>query len=176
MQIKIKKTKKPGRESFQMPEEDRPRLTRSELDLMIRMFNFMSAVAYSEETMTKRLALVPDGEARMKKAMDELHDVLEDLHGTVPFAQRRKLSTAYSDFEVRLLPKLTPHKAVTTLTKEEGHALIDAAQDGRCYACTKDGEECKKCPLQMVLSAVVPLDDYGGILCPYNMAMHKWKD
>mgnify|MGYP007092202921 CR=1 FL=1 len=45
-----------------------------------------------------------------------------------------------------------------------------ARDNGMCVDCMDSDEECLKCRLYQLLTAILPLDDYhNGMLCPYNM-------
>ena len=72
------------------------------------------------------------------------------------------------DFEIRLTPKMTPSKTSVVMQKDEFKELVDLAR-AKCRDCMDDDEECEKCKLFQLLTVLLPLDDYSGMLCPYNM-------
>jgi hypothetical protein len=77
------------------------------------------------------------------------------------------------DFDMRLLPKLTPGSTNVIMTKEEGMELMDIAR-WRCHSCAEDGESCRSCRLYKILESTTPMDSYGdGLMCPYALA--EWE-
>ena len=161
------------REPFQMPDADKPRLTRTETHCVQWLMNAMSSFRYAADDLKDRLALVPDGAERLRAMNTEASDLLTDIAGTIPDKQRRHLINVAKDMEVRLVPKLTQKTVTVVLSKEEGMELVDAAQV-RCRECTEFNEDSQKCHLRKLLEVIVPLEDYGGLICPYSKS--EWTD
>ena len=161
------------KEPYTLPDEDCERLVRSEMNAVRMMLATLSTATYAQEDLRSRLECVPDGNRRIRMAVGALRSVINDLIGTISRAQAKQIYGVMKDFEMRLLPKMTPGSANVVMTKEEGMALIDCAK-WKCHACTEDGESCRKCKLYQLLEATTPMDDYGdGMVCPYALA--EWE-
>ena len=110
----------------------------------------------------------------MRLAVGGLRAICDDLVGTIRRSQCQQIWGTMKDFEMRLLPKLTPGSTNIVLTKEEGKQLLDCAR-WKCHDCIEDGESCRQCQLYKLLEATTPMDDYGdGMICPYSLA--EWRD
>lgn len=159
---------------FSIDPEQCERLNRTEMNSMNWMLAAVNAVAYAQTDLAERMKMIPDGPKRMNDTLEMLRSVTNDLIGTVPLKQCVRIKNTMHDMELRLVPKMAAKDVRVVLSKDEAKDLVDSAQE-LCKTCTKDGEECKDCQLYKVLTAVLPLDDYGlGLLCPYNMA--GWGD
>ena len=162
------------RQPYTLPDESCERLMRSELTAVRMLLAALSTAAYAEEDLQDRLECVPYGRERMRLAVGGLRAVCDDVIGTVSKSQCRQLYGTMKDFEMRLLPKLTPGSTNIIMTKEQGRDLMDIARD-RCHGCVEDGVSCRECRLYQILESTTPLDDYGaGMICPYSLA--KWED
>lgn len=156
-----------------MSEAEKPRLTRTETHCVQWLMNAMSSFRYAADDLKERLKLVPDGPGRIRELNEFSSNLLTDIADTIPDKQRRHLINLAQDMEVRLVPKMTPKTVTVVLTKEEATELVDAAQE-RCKCCVDFADESEKCRLRQILEVVVPLEDYGGLLCPYSKA--EWED
>lgn len=161
------------KEPFALPENDRERLTRTEMQSMQWMLNALSSLCYATDDLDQRLGWIPAGRQRMHMLVGMTRSIYKDLQGTVPVRQLRQIKNAADDLEVRMVPKMTPQKVTVTLDKETAMELVDAAQI-KCTECIKDNEEARECKLCKVLETVVPLESYKSILCPYTLAI--WED
>lgn len=153
--------------------EEKPRLTRTETHCVQWLMNAMSSFRYAAEDLKDRLVLVPDGPGRIRELNSISGRLLEDIAATIPDKQRNHLINMARDMEVRLVPKLTPKNVTVVLTKDEAKELVDAAQE-RCRHCAEFAEESEKCSLRKILEVVVPLEQYGGLICHYSLA--EWED
>ena len=159
---------------YMLLDEDCERLNRTEMQAVRMMLAALSVAAYAEDDLKKRLECVPAGNRRMKMAVGGLRSVVNDLIGTISRNQCKQIYGTMRDFEMRLLPKLTPWSTNIIMTKDQGKELLDCAR-WQCHDCVKDGEEARKCKLYQLLEATTPMDDYGnGMLCPYALA--EWRD
>jgi hypothetical protein len=157
-----------------LPDEDCERLNRIEMQAVRMLLAALSVAAYAEKDLADRLECVPYGNQRMKMSVGVLRSVVNDLVGTISRSQCRQIYGTMRDFEMRLLPKLTPGSTCIIMTKEEGKELLDCAR-WQCHSCVKDGEEARKCRLYKLLEATTPMDDYGdGLVCPYALA--EWEE
>lgn len=162
------------RTPYQLPDEDCTRLMRSEMTAVRMLLAALSTAAYAKEDLSDRLECVPYGKERLRMAVGGLRAVCDDVIGTISKAQCKQIYGTMKDFEMRLLPKLTPLSTNIIMTKEQGKDLLECAR-WRCHDCVEDGEHCKECKLYKILEATTPLDDYGdGMLCPYALA--TWKE
>lgn len=158
------------KEPYMLPDDQCERLVRSEMNAVRMMMAALSVAAYAQEDLKKRLECVPAGNQRMRMAVGSLRSVVNDLIGTISRAQAKQIYGVMKDFEMRLLPKMTPGSTNVVMTKEEGMALIDCAK-WKCHNCVEDGNSCRECKLYKLLEATTPMDDYGNdMLCPYAMA------
>lgn len=162
------------RQPYMLPEADCERLMRSELTAVRMLLAALSSATYAKEDLDDRLKCVPHGRERFRLALGGLRAVCDDLIGTISRSQCKQIYGTMKDFEMRLLPKLTPGSTNIIMTKEQGKDLLDCAR-WKCHDCVEDGERCRECQLYKVLEATTPLDDYGdGMICPYALA--DWKE
>lgn len=164
------------RQPFKMEWGDRTRLHKEEMDsikMIIATFSeWHKALGY----LKKNLEMIPDGVERMNRVCNDMQEMYEDILGTVTKDQLKHIMSIIHDCEI-----VIRNKSVTNctgnnvrMTIDEAKALVQAARfGGYCTECFMESPECETCALFNVLSAVIPLDDYSGVLCPYNTA--KWE-
>ena len=156
------------RQPYSLPDDQCERLTRKEFNALTTLMAHLSSTAFAEEDLARRLECIPRGKQRLKMAIGGLRWVCEDLIGTVSKTQCKQIYGVMKDYDVRIVPKLTPGSQNIILQKDIGVDLIDAARL-KCAGCVEDGESCRRCKLYKVLEATTPLDDYGsGVICPYS--------
>lgn len=162
------------RQQLAPSREDAVRITRPEKTAML-LFSYAAAILEElPKDIGGRLGMVEDGEARLKKISDEASELLSDVRMTIPMNQRQNLVNTIDDYEARFVPKAVPFKSNVLMQSEEFRELVDCAR-ARCRECTDSDEECEACKLYQLLTAVLPLDDYHGMmLCPYNLG--EWKE
>ena len=161
------------KEQFSLPEDKCERLVRVEMQAVRMMLATLSTAAYAKDDLKKRLECVPYGNERMRMALGGLRSVVNDLIGTISVQQAKQIYGTMKDFDMRLLPKLTPGITNVIMTKEEGMELMDIAR-WKCHSCAEDGESCRSCRLYKILEATTPMDNYGdGLMCPYALA--EWE-
>lgn len=157
-----------------LPDEDCERLTRVEMQAVRMMLAALSTAAYVKDDLKERLECVPDGNKRFRLALGGLRAVCDDVIGTVSRSQCKQIYGTMRDFEMRLLPKLTPGTTNIIMTKDQGKDLLECAR-WKCHDCVEDGEACRQCKLYKLLEATTPMDSYGdGLICPYALA--KWEE
>lgn len=162
------------RTPYSLPEKDCERLKRTEMIGMRMLLAHLSSAAYFQEDLHDRLECIPDGNRRLRLAIGGMRAVCDDLIGTITRAQAKQIYGTMKDYDLRLVPKLTPGTVNIILTKEQGKDLMDLARE-RCTGCVEDGESCRECRLYKILESTTPLDDYGdGLICPYSLAV--WKE
>ena len=162
------------KEPYSLPEDQRERVTRTEMHSLQWLLNDISSMSYAQEDLAKRLECVPAGMQRMRLATGQLRSLLRDLFGTIPEKQRRQIQNAAKDMEVRLVPKLTPRKVSLVLEEETAKELVNAAQAKCKYDCVPDLDGDRNCELCKLLEAVIPLEKYESSTCPYWHA--EWED
>lgn len=162
------------KEPYSLPDEDCERLKRGEMDAVRMLLAALSTAAYAQKDLTGRLECVPAGNRRMRMAVGSLRSVVNDLIGTISRSQCKQIYGTMRDFEMRLLPKLTPGTTNIIMTKDQGKDLLECAR-WKCHDCVEDGEACRQCKLYKLLEATTPMDSYGdGLICPYALA--KWEE
>jgi len=162
------------REPYMLPDEDCERLNRVEMQAVRMMLAALSTAAYAKDDLKERLECVPDGNKRFRLALGGLRAVCDDVIGTVSRSQCKQIYGTMRDFEMRLLPKLTPGTTNIIMTKDQGKDLLECAR-WKCYNCVEDGEACRQCKQYKLLEATTPMDNYGdGLICPYALA--KWEE
>ena len=155
------------REKYKLPPESCERLKRTELVAMKLMLAHLSTAAYWLDDLKERFECIPYGRQRAAAAVGMLRSICDDVSGTIPESQLKQLYGTMKDYDLRLLPKLSPGSPNIILTREDGVALINLARN-KCHDCVEDGEGARQCKLYQFLEATTPLDDYGdGLLCPY---------
>jgi len=159
---------------YSLPDDQCERLVRNEMTAVRMLLAALSTTLYAQKDLADRLECVPDGNRRMRLAVGGLRAVCDDLIGTISINQCKQIKGTMNDFEMRLLPKLTPGSTNIIMTKEQGKELLDCAR-WKCHDCIEDGEGCRECQLYKILEATTPMDDYGdGMICPYSLA--EWRD
>lgn len=149
--------------------EDAVRLDRSEKTAMIHLAHAATILEDLQKELKDRLGMVEGGKERLESLSKGADELLNDLNVTIPENQRKHLQNTVKDYTCRVVPKATPWSVNVIMEKEEFRSLIDWARL-KCRECADDDEECRKCGLYMVLTSVLPLDDYHqGLLCPYNL-------
>ena len=162
------------REPYMLPDEDCERLNRVEMQAVRMMLAALSTAAYAKDDLKERLECVPDGNKRFRLALGGLRAVCDDVIGTVSRSQCKQIYGTMKDFEMRLLPKMTPGTTNIIMTKDQGKDLLECAR-WKCHDCVEDGEACRQCKLYKLLEAITPMDSYGdGLICPYALA--KWEE
>lgn len=145
-------------------------LTRHEKMSMMFLMNTVSALIDSKEDLADRLKRIDGGTERMATLADTSMGLLDDLRTTIPTNQRVNLNNTAKDYEMRLVPKMTPNKTNVVVQKEEFRKLVNAAQV-KCRECTLNDEECKQCELYQLLTVILPMEKYNALnLCPYMIA------
>ena len=148
--------------------DDAVRLTRQEKMSMIVLAYVATCIDELQTELADRLKMIRQGEDRAHMLSTAVDELLNDLRLTIPINQRMNLQNTAMDFEIRLTPKMTPSKTSVVMQKDEFKELVDLAR-AKCRDCMDDDEECEKCKLFQLLTVLLPLDDYSGMLCPYNM-------
>ena len=138
------------------------------------LLNALSTLRYAEKDLKKRLDCVPSGNQRLRLAIGQLGSLLQDVLGTVSDRQRRQIRNTAHDMEVRLVPKLTSQKVNVVLDGEIARELVDAALAKCHWECVPDLDGNRSCELCKILEAVVPLENYDSVSCPYWRA--EWED
>ena len=161
---------------YQLPEADCERLNRKQMGAVLRMYNLLSDESYFSEDMVSRLEMIPNGKRRMHMALGQMRSIVNDITGTIPVEQCKRIHGTMKDYESRLVPKFTPTHTSIVLEKDMAKMLVDYAR-AECKSCVKDGEECRQCKLYKLLVGVIPCDDYESgnrFLCPYSNS--EWAD
>lgn len=159
---------------FELPDDQCERLTRTEMHSVQWLLNAVSTLRYAETDLKNRLDCVPSGNQRLHMAIGQMGSLLRDVLGTVSDKQRRQIRNAAQDMEVRLVPKLTTQKATLVLEEETAKELVNAAQAKCRWDCVPDLDGNRDCELCKILEAVVPLENYSSVSCPYWRA--EWED
>lgn len=159
---------------FELPDDQCERLTRTEMHSVQWLLNAVSTLRYAETDLKNRLDCVPSGNQRLHMAIGQMGSLLRDVLGTVSDKQRRQIRNAAQDMEVRLVPKLTTQKATLVLEEETAKELVNAAQAKCRWDCVPDLDGNRDCELCKILEAVVPLENYSSVSCPYWRA--EWEE
>ena len=159
---------------FSLPEEDKERLTRKEVEGMEWMMNLINSLAYAKEDLARRLETVPAGKQRMNMVYGQFKSLMWDISGTIPERQQKRLDNIVKDMRMQIVPKMTPTTTTVFMTKADAMELVDSAQV-KCSRCAEFNEKSEReCKLRKLLETVVPLKSYDGLMCPYSKA--KWED
>lgn len=165
------------RKSYQLPEEDRERITRYEMHAVRWLIATKITIQHAEENIANRLECIPSGKRRFRLMLGQLRAICDDLLGTIPKEQRKQIDNVMHDMQLNMIPRLAPgSEKVVMESKDLAFIIYHAQRDEElCQTCVKDGNECRKCKMYQMLVAVAPLPDYGsGMMCPYNGDwMHK---
>lgn len=161
-------------ERFWLEEDECVRLNRGEFEAVRCLLGSVNYAAHAMDGLGKRMEMLPEGTERIKKAIQDLRDLSDDVIGTVPTGQCKQLRNTMTDFEMRMVPKLATNSQNVILEKDIAKSLIDIAME-RCQGCVEGPEEGRKCALYKVLESFLPLDSYdNGILCPYSRT--EWEN
>lgn len=150
---------------------DAVRLTRTEKAAMILLAHAATSLDDLQKDFADRLKMIDGGAERLAETSRGTDALLNDLRMTVPENQRMSLQNTGMDYEMRLMPKLSPMTTNVIMTKEEFRTLVDCARS-KCTDCTLDDNECESCKLFQLLTSVMPMDEYHhDMLCSYNLAV-----
>ena len=154
--------------------EDAKDMTRMEKACLTFLMNAASALMEAKDDLAERLKMIDGGQELMDTVADGAMKLLTEVRMTIPERQRTSLANTAKDYEMRLIPKMTPSKTCVVVQKEDFRSLVDAAQV-KCSDCTELNENCGNCDLFRLLQTVLPLDAYDTtFLCPYNRA--EWEN
>lgn len=154
--------------------EDAWDLNRKEKTCLMFLMNAASSLVEAKTDLADRLKHIDGGAELMEQVADGSVKLLTEVRKTIPERQRTSLANTVTDYEMRLVPRLTPSKTNVVVAKEDFRSLVDAAQT-KCQDCTELNEDCGKCDLFRLLQVVLPLDAYDTtFLCPYNRA--EWEN
>ena len=149
-------------------------MTRDEKACLTFLMNAASALMDAQGDLAERLKMIDGGPELMKTVAEGSVKLLTELRMTIPERQRTSLANTAKDYEMRLVPKMTPSKICVIVQKEDFRELVNAAQV-QCRECAELNEDCGKCKLFRLLQVILPLDSYDTtFLCPYNMA--EWEN
>ena len=154
-------------------EDDCERMKRDEFEAMRSLLGAISYLAHADRDLQDRLGCLPGGKQRMAMLLGAARAMADDLIGTMPQNQCKQLRNTMRDFEIRMVPKMSPGSRNVILDADLAKGLINAAQE-KCHGCVEDEISCRKCSLYRVLEGFLPLNDYGGMVCPY--ALSEWED
>ena len=150
------------------------RMTRQEVSAIKMLFASLSNEKYALDGLTRRLGMIPDGVDRLRRCTADLQKIMDEIVGTITTEQCKSIYGTMKDYEMRLVPKLTPMTTNVLMTKDQAKDLMDCARV-KCHDCVEDGESCRSCRVYKIMEETVPLDDYGdGMICPYSLA--EWDD
>ena len=154
---------------YSLPESDRERMKRSEMNALIYFECAMAAAGYCWKDLADRLDCIPAGKRRYKMAMGAFKAVIDDIHGTIPEQSEKRMSGIRNDFKIALIPQAQNEPKKLVLDREDAYALMEAALK-QCANCFKSDEEARQeCGLYKILETYMPLEDYGnGIYCQYG--------
>ena len=163
------------KEKFVHPSrEDAWDMTRNEKASLTFLMNAASALVDAKTDLADRLTKIDGGTELMAQIADGCLKLLTEVRMTIPERQRMSLANTARDYEMRLVPKMTPSKTCVVVQKEDFRHLVDAAQ-AKCVECAELNEDCGKCELFRLLQIVLPLEAYDTtFLCPYNRA--EWEN
>lgn len=160
---------KPKRTPYSLPQEERERLYRSEMNAVIYFKCALAAAGYCWTDLAKRLDCIPRGRQRFKSAMGAFNAVIEDVLGTVPPESEKRLNNITRDFKIVLAPQPMSEPKKLILDMEDANTVIDKALKN-CGDCYKSDDEARRtCRFYKVMETYCPLDDYGnGMICQYG--------
>ena len=81
---------KKKREPYTLPEEDRERMTREEMNALIYFKCALASAGYAWQKMQRRLGYVPAGLQRFKMFMGGMNSLIEDIGGTMPKQSQKR--------------------------------------------------------------------------------------
>ena len=138
---------------------------------MILMAHAATTLDDLRKDLGERLKMIDGGVEELDELSKRTDALLDELRQTIPENQREHLQRTGMDYDMRLMPKLSPMTTNVILTKEEFRTMVDCAR-AKCTDCTLDDNECATCKLFQLLTSVMPMDEYHhDMLCAYNLAM-----
>ncbi len=160
---------------YRLPEEERERLTRDEMNALIYLKCALAASGYAWEIDDKRLDYIPSGKQRLRLAMGAVKSICDDIEGTIPEKSAKRMANITHDFKIALIPITQTEGKNFVIHKEDAETLMNAVLNEKCAKCIKSDEEARReCGLYKVLEAYCPLNDYGnGLMCQYGKSELK---
>jgi len=161
------------KQPFELPDDQCERLTRDEMSAVRMLLILSSEINYAKEDLQKRLAMIPNGKARMNMLAGNCTSLFKDVLGTISDKQRRTLRNSALDYDLKIVPKVNAGQTSIAVQKDDMTELVNCARE-KCKYCTLSGLESRSCQLYKLLEAYIPLNDYGAeIICPY--AYQEWE-
>ncbi len=156
-------------EKFSLPEDQRERLMRDEMNAIIYFRCALASAGYFWEGLQSRLERIPDGKQRFLDAMDSFKNVIGDLLETVPAKSQRRMENITHDFKIILAPQASSEPKRLILERDDAETVMGAALK-TCADCFRSDDEAQRmCKLYKVLETYCPLNDYGnGMICQYG--------
>lgn len=149
--------------------KERIRLNAGELGLMKYFVASIKSINSCKNNMPHVFERVPNGKEKIEVAVELLHEILNGIMETVTDPQMRQLDIVSKEMGIVIKPTIaTGYNPSTVLSQEEKQILVDAARDGKCSTCIADNKECNRCELYGLLTAIQPLIEYKGYMCPYS--------
>lgn len=149
------------------------RLVSSEFNAVKRLAAVISELHYSLEDLKTHWEMIDNGQERIKKSVNELLQLFDEILDTIPQKQLKSLRNAMDDYKIALVPQMKAESKSVLFDKDQAKELVDLAHE-KCKTCVNSPEEAEKCALFHLSTAIVPPDRYDSLLCPYSSA--EWGD
>ena len=161
---------KKKREPYTLPEEDRERMTRDEMNALIYFKCALASAGYAWQKMQRKLGYVPAGLQRFKMFMGGMNSLIEDIGGTMPKQSQKRMDGIVNDFKIALIPQAATEPKRLVMDSLDGATLMEAAMHYCEHECVMTDEEAKRnCKLYKIFETYMPLNHYGdGGMCEYG--------
>lgn len=139
---------------------------------LLHLTNQTTLLVDAQADLAERMKMIEGGPEMLKTVAEVSEKLLTEVRKTIPEKQRRTLNNVNLDYEMRLVPKMTPTSGKVLVHEDDFRQLVDAARH-KCTDCADTPEEAQKCKLYQLFLNILPLERYDTILCPYNEA--EWR-
>ena len=144
------------------------RLTRVQKSALIILICLETLTDDCRDDLAGRVENMEAWAEKAGKAKETLHSMVDDIIQTMAPEQLQHFKKTARDYELRLMPRMTPWSANMVVDKETLRTLIDAAQK-QCVDCFKTEAESRNCKLQKLLATLIPMERYEDTgLCVFN--------
>lgn len=89
----------------EIPDEELIRLDQNEMNSLLWLFSALSICKNSEDDLSGKLDLIPEGKYRFQLMLELLQSITSDLVKITPAEQREQLKNAMNDMELRIARK-----------------------------------------------------------------------
>lgn len=127
-----------------------------------------SKITSTGDALRERLKNVPHGWRQWRLMATTANRLLSQLYDTMTQKNLQRMHQLVTHGEIVVRMKQAVNVPEHTLISEEDlREVVNAALDGTCTLCVKDGKEIQRCPLRRAMYNIAPPMEEGPYTCGY---------